>query len=78
MATQRLPRRGTVRRRKRLGKRILEAMYSAGLNQTELAAKSGCAPCNISLLASGVHSPSVWMLQSLSVALGVSMDWLMS
>ena len=56
--------------------RLKETMAKSGLTQMALADKAKIAQSSVSAYLRGVRSPGAEELSRLSVALGVSMDWL--
>ena len=58
-------------------KRLKQAMEIKGINQQDLAQKSGIGKSNISRYLSGAYEPKSGVAQKLATALGVSPLWLM-
>ncbi len=59
-----------------LRRRITEARKGQGINQAELAGKSGVTPAAISQIEKGHRLPTIPVLHSITNALGVSLDYL--
>ena len=56
-----------------IGRNILAGLERRGINQKELAERTGVSGCYISQIISGKRAPSVRMLKKLSGALGYSL-----
>lgn len=59
------------------GKRVREAREKHGWSQGELARQLGVTPGCVSLWESGKREPKFYSVQRVSLALGVSGDWLL-
>lgn len=59
------------------GRRLGAACRARGMSQCELSALTGIAPSTVSMYVHGSRTPRVGNVMSLSVALGVSADWLL-
>ena len=57
-------------------KRFIQAKEQSGLRWIDIATRSGLDKASISQYKNGVHTPEPDALYRLSVALGVSMEWL--
>lgn len=53
-----------------IAQQLVEARYSLGLSQKELAAKSGLTQANISKIESGTSHPTIDSLKKIADALG--------
>lgn len=56
-----------------IGRNILHGLELCGINQKELAERTGVSRCYISQIIHGKREPSVRMLKKISVALGYSL-----
>jgi len=61
----------------RVGGRIREIRTRKGLQQRDLAARTGVHPTRLSKYESGTHAPTARCLSLLAAALGVSVDVLL-
>jgi len=59
-----------------LRRRITEARESQGLNQVQLATRSGVTPAAISQIEKGHRTPTIPVLRRIAKVLGVSLDYL--
>jgi transcriptional regulator with XRE-family HTH domain len=60
-----------------IGNRIKQLIYTRGLTQAQLSAKSGLPPATISHFITGFRTPGTSSLRKLSRALGVSVEYLL-
>jgi transcriptional regulator with XRE-family HTH domain len=62
----------------RLGARVRDRRKAAGLTLDALAGAAGMSKAGVWQVEAGLSMPEAWTLYRLSVALGVSADWLLT